>query len=208
MKVYEFKGFPNPARVRVALAEKGLFDKAEFVQIDVPAGDHLKPDFLDKNPSGVVPVLELEDGTLISECSAITEYIDQIEGEPDLTGKSAQERATISMIQRKVEAGFLDAIAAFFHHATAGLGPEIEKYQNEDWGKKQLDKAVKTLHWMEGILTHQDYLAGSRFTVADITALAGFFFAGFVELAIPDTCPHVQAYAERLKARPSAALAA
>ncbi|MBL4907314.1 MAG: glutathione S-transferase [Sneathiella sp.] len=208
MKVYEFKGFPNPARIRVALAEKGLFNETEFVHIDVPGGDHLKSEFLAKNPSGNVPVLELDDGTLISECSAITEYIDQIDGEPDLTGRTAQERAVIAMMQRKVEAGFLDAVAAFFHHATPGLGPNVEQYQNEDWGRNQLEKAVKTLHWMEEVLQNQDYIAGNSFSVADITALAGFFFAGFVDLDIPENCPNVAAYAERLKARPSVAQAA
>jgi glutathione S-transferase len=73
MEVYEFKGFPNPARVRIALAEKGLLNQVEFIHVDVPAGDHKKPEFLAKNPSGAVPVLELDDGTMISECSAIIE---------------------------------------------------------------------------------------------------------------------------------------
>ncbi len=208
MKVYEFKGFPNPARVRVALAEKGLFSDTDFVQVDVPGGEHLKSEFLAKNPSGVVPVLELDDGTIISECTAITEYLDQVEGEPELTGRTAKERAVISMTQRKVEAGFLDAVSAYFHHATPGLGPEVEQYQNADWGQRQKEKAVKTLMWMEEVLKKQDYIAGDSFSVADITALAGFFFAGFVELAIPDECPNVKAYAEKLQSRPSAALAA
>lgn len=208
MKIYEFKGFPNPARVRVALAEKGLIDRVEFVQIDVPGGEHLSADFLSKNPSGVVPVLELDDGTLLSECSAITEYIDQWGEAPSLTGKTARDRGLIAMMQRKVEAGFLDAVAAFFHHATPGLGPDIEQYQNEDWGNKQLEKALKTLHWMDGILENQDYIAGDTFSVADITALAGSMFAGFVNLDIPDTCPNVKAYFARLNARPSVALAA
>ncbi|MBL4739989.1 MAG: glutathione S-transferase [Sneathiella sp.] len=207
MKIYEFKGFPNPARVRIALAEKGVFDKAEFIQVDVPAGEHLKPEYLAKNPSAVVPILELEDGSVISECIAITEYIDGMWGDQTLTGRSAMERAQISMIQRKVEAGFLDAVAAFFHHATPGLGPDVESYQNEDWGIKQREKALLTLQWMDGILCHQEYLAGDRFTVADITAFGGFMFAGFIEMDIPDTCIHVRAYAERLGNRPSILLA-
>lgn len=208
MKIYEFKGFPNPARVRVALAEKGLFETVEFIQIDVPGGEHLKPEFLAKNPSAAVPVLELDDGTIISESTAITEYIDQLKGDPSLTGATAKERAVIAMVQRKVEAGFLDAVGAYFHHATPGLGPDVEQYQNKDWGLKQQQKAVKTLYWMEEILKKQDYIAGDDYSVADITALAGFFFAGFVEMEIPQDCPNVRAYAERLKARPSTALAA
>ena len=208
MKVYEFKGFPNPARVRIALAEKELFDQATFVSVDVPGGEHKQPAFLAKNPSGAVPVLELEDGTLISECSAITEYLDHATGEPELTGKTAKERAVIAMTQRKVESGLLDAVAAFFHHATDGLGPEIETYQNADWGKRQKDVAVATMQWMDGLLEDREYLAGNRFTVADITAMSGFAFADFVKLDIPASCQNLRAWRERVSARPSAAVAA
>ncbi|MCY7281712.1 MAG: glutathione S-transferase N-terminal domain-containing protein [Sphingomonas bacterium] len=87
MKIYDYKGFPNPARVRIALAEKNMTDRVEFVLIDVPGGAHKGPDFLAKNPSGTVPVLELDDGTAISECTAITEYIDNLDGQPTLTGR-------------------------------------------------------------------------------------------------------------------------
>ncbi len=203
MKLYEFKGFPNPARIRIALAEKGLLDKTEFVQVDVPGGEHKEPTFLAKNPSGTVPVLELEDGTLLSECTAITEYLDHVAGEPGLTGETPAMRGRIAMIQRKVEAGFLDAVADFFHHATEGLGPDIESYQNAAWGARRREVALKTLSWMEEILSKQPYLAGDRFTVADITAQAGFLFAGFVKLDIPESCPNVRAYAERLAERNS-----
>ena len=82
MKIYDFKGFPNPTRVRIALAEKGLIDKVQFVNVDVPRGEHKEPAFMAKNPSAAVPVLELEDGTFISECTAITEYLDNLVGEP------------------------------------------------------------------------------------------------------------------------------
>ena len=208
MKVYEFKGFPNPARVRIALAEKGLFDQVDFVNVDVPAGEHRKPAFLAKNPSGVVPVLELDDGTIISECSAITEYLDHAAGQPELTGKDAKERAVIHMMQRKVEAGLLDAVGTYFHHATPGLGPDIEDYQNREWGEKQRERALQTMDWMDGVLSKQDYLAGDRFTVADITAMAGFVFADFASIDIPESCPHVKAWRARVTARPSAAVAA
>jgi len=99
------------------------------VQINVPGGEHQTPAFLHKNPSGAVPVLELEDGTIISECTAITEYLDQLSGEPTLTGRTPQQRAVIHMIQRKAEADLLDAVSAYLHHATPGLGPDIEGYQ-------------------------------------------------------------------------------
>ena len=76
MKIYDYEGFPNPARVRIALAEKGATDKVQFVHVDVMKGEHRLPDFLSKNPSASVPCLELDDGTFISECTAITEFID------------------------------------------------------------------------------------------------------------------------------------
>ncbi|MFT6558234.1 glutathione S-transferase family protein [Sneathiella sp.] len=208
MKIHEFKGFPNPARVRIALAEKGLLDPVDFVHVDVPSAEHRKDAFLKKNPSGAVPVLELDDGVFISECTAITEYIDQIDKNSILTGTGAEERARIAMYQRKVEAGFLDAVADFFHHATEGLGPDVEGYQNIEWGEHRKNVAIKTLYWMEEQLVGQEFLAGDRFTVADITAQAGFMFAGFSNLEIPEDCPAVKAYAERLANRESVKQAA
>jgi glutathione S-transferase len=143
MKVYEYKAFPNPWRVRIALAEKGLTDRVEFVQVDVPQGEHKQPAFLVKNPAGAVPLLELDDGIFIAECTAITEYFDHLMGEPTLTGKTATERAVIHMMQRRVEANLLDAIANYFHHATPGLG--FEAYQVKEWGEKQKEQAISTL---------------------------------------------------------------
>lgn len=208
MKVYDCKGFPNPARVRIALAEKGLLDQVEFVQVDVPGGEHRRPAFLAKNPSGAVPVLELDDGILISESAAITDYLDHAAGEPTLTGRDARDRAVIHMAQRKVEAGLLDAVGAYFHHATPGLGPAIETYQNRDWGLRQREVAMATMRRLDAVLAGQDYVAGDRFTVADITAMAGLIFAGFAQIAAPAECSRLQAWRERVWARPSAAAAA
>jgi len=208
MKIYEFKGFPNPARVRIALAEKGLIDETEFVHVDVPKGEHKTPAFLAKNPSGAVPVLELADGVVISECSAIIDYLDHASGEAELTGKNAKERGVIGMMQRKIEAGLLDAVAAYFHHATEGLGPDIEQYQNKGWGERQRNVATSTMHWMDEVLSHQAYMAGDRFTVADITAMAGFAFADFVNLDIPEKCSRLRDWRTRVSARPSAQVAA
>ena len=129
MKIHDLAAFPNPARVRIALAEKGATDQVEFVEIDVMGGEHQSPEFLAKNPGAAVPVLELDDGTMISECTAITEYIDHTFEGPSLTGETAKERAVIHMMQRRAEVNLLDAVAGFFHHATPGLGPDIESYK-------------------------------------------------------------------------------
>ena len=207
MKVYEFKGFPNPARVRIALAEKGLFDQVEFVHVDVPGGEHRLPAFTAKNSSAAVPVLELDDGTCISECTAITEYLDHVAGPPTLTGADAKQRAVIHMMQRKVEAGLMDAIAAYFHNATPGLGPEMETYQNPEWGQKQRERAIATMLWMNTVLEKTPYLAGDSFSVADITAMAAMGFADYVKLAIPADLKHLHAWRARVSERPSAAKA-
>ena len=123
MKIYETAGFPNPARVRIALAEKGMTDKVTFEEVDVVGGAHRKPEFLAKNPTATVPVLELSDGTCIGECSAITEYIDHVDEDPILTGRTARERAQISMMQR------LDhrrhQVGIFFLQRTAHLTHEV-----------------------------------------------------------------------------------
>lgn len=203
MKVYEYEGFPNPARVRIALAEKSMTDKVEFVSVDVPAGEHKQSAFLDKNPFGAVPVLELEDGTTIAECTAITEYLDHAQGEPTLTGRTPKERAIVHMMQRRTEAGLLDAVGAYFHHATPGLGPDIEGEQCAEWGHMQKGRAVDGMRYLNDVLAHQSYVAGDAFSMADITAFAGLGFAEFVNLEVPAELENLLAWKARVAARPS-----
>lgn len=201
--VYDFRGFPNPTRIRIALAEKKLTDRARFVSIDVPNGEHRRPAFLAKNPTGTVPVLELEDGTTISECTAITEYIDSLSGEPTLTGRSPKQRAMIHMMQRRTEAGLLDAVAAYFHHATSGLGPKLETYQNREWGEMNRERAVAGMRYIDDVLSRQTYLAGDDFSMADITAFAGLAFADFAGIDIPADLQNLQAWRSTVNERPS-----
>ena len=203
MKIYEFEGFPNPARIRLALAEKNMLDQVEFVSVDVPGGEHKTADYLAKNPSGTVPALELEDGTVISECTAITEYIDNASGEAELTGRTPKERAVVHMMQRRAEAGLLDAVAAYFHHATPGLGPDIEGEQCKEWGELQKTKAQEGMHYFDKVLSGQSYIAGDNFSMADITAFAGLAFADFAKIAIPEACSNLKAWRERLMQRPA-----
>lgn len=203
MKVYDFPGFPNPARVRIALAEKGLTNTVTFVNVDVPKGDHRKPEFLAKNPGGAVPVLELDDGTCIAECTAITEYLDGLDGNPTLTGRNPKERAVIHMMQRRAEAGLLDAVGTYFHHATPGLGPQLETYQCAEWGAHQKSRAVAGMKYLDGVLAKQPYLAGQSFSMADITAFAGLAFADFAKIDIPADCTHLKAWRARVAERPS-----
>ena len=203
MKIYDFEGFPNPARIRIALAEKGITDKVEFIKIDVPNGEHRKPEFLAKNPNGAVPVLELDDGTLISECTAITEYIDHAYAGHSLTGTTPKLRAIIHMMQRRAEQNVLDAATGYFHHATDGLGPTIETYQNKSWGEKQLERTLDGLRYFDSVLANSTYVAGDSFSMADITLFAGFGFANYIKLAIPPSLNNLDAWYKKVAQRPS-----
>jgi glutathione S-transferase len=145
MKIYDIENFPNPVRVRIALAELNAIDKVEFVAINVLAGEHRTDAFIEKNPAGGVPVLELDDGTFISESSAIIEYLNTVFA-GNLTGHTAQQQALTSMFQRRAEFMVLDAIGAYFHHATSGLGPELETNQIKAWGDLQHAKALEGFH--------------------------------------------------------------
>jgi glutathione S-transferase len=207
MKIYEYRGFPNPTRVRIALGEKGLADRVSFIQVDVLAGENRQARFLEKNPTGGVPVLELGDGTTIAECTAITEYLDHLDGEPTLTGRTPKERAIIHMMQRRAEAGLLDAVALYYHHATPGFGPELETYQNQEWGEHSRDRALASMRYLDGVLRTQSFLAGERFSMADITAFAGLAYADFAKIEISHDLAALTAWRARLAERPSFAQA-
>jgi glutathione S-transferase len=203
LKIHDYKGFPNPTRVRIAIAEKGLQDDVSYVNVDVPAAEHKSAAFLARNPAGTVPVLELEDGTHISECSAITEYLDHMRGEPVLTGRSPLERTIIHMMQRRAETGLLDAAATYFHHATPGLGPHIELYQCREWGEKMRERALAGMRYLDQVLGRQPYLAGEQFTIADITGFAGLLYADVAKIGIPVDLSRLKEWRGRVSARPS-----
>ncbi|MFL9874538.1 glutathione S-transferase [Paraburkholderia megapolitana] len=203
MKIHDWPTGPYPARVRIALAEKKLQSQVRFVTVNLPQGEHKKPQFLLKNYSGTLPVLELDDGTFIAECTAITEYLDALDGTPTLTGRTPRERGLIHMMSKRAELELLDAISVYFHHATPGLGPEVEIYQNAEWGFRQRDKALRGMHYFDSVLRKQPFVAGAVFSMADITVIGGLIFAGLVNLPVPDECEALQAWYARMQERPS-----
>jgi len=204
MKIYDFPRGPYPARVRIALAEKNLQSRVTFEMVDLYKGEHKTPAFLaTKNYSGTLPVLELEDGTLIAECTAITEYLDALDGAPTLTGRTAREKGLIHMMNKRAELELLDAISVYFHHATPGLGPAVEIYQNAEWGLRQRDKAVRGMQYFDGILRKQEFVAGEAFSMADITVIGGLIFAGLLKLPVPASCEALLAWYARMQERPS-----
>lgn len=209
MKIFDIPGFPNPLRIRIVLAEKNLGSQVEFIKVDLPAAEHKQPAFLNINPLGTVPVLQLDDGTNISECTAITEYLDNVDGSPVLTGKTAKEKAIIHMMQKRAESELADPVGFYFHHATPGLGAALQPYKSPEWegrvewGNRQRDKAVAGMKYFDQVLRDQPYVAGAQFSMADITVLAGLLFAGFANIAIPEECTALAAWQAKVQERPS-----
>ncbi|WP_307745204.1 glutathione S-transferase N-terminal domain-containing protein [uncultured Pantoea sp.] len=203
MKIYDWYDGPYPARVRIALAEKGLLSQVEFIPVNLWKGEHKKADFLAINYSGTLPVLELSDGTLIAECTAITQYLDRQDLHPLLTGVTPLEQGVIHMMTKRAEIEFLDAVSVYFHHATAGLGPEVELYQNPEWGAKMGEKALRGMHYFDHVLRSQPYVAGNTFSMADIAVTGGMIFAALVNLAIPEECEALKAWYLKIQQRPS-----
>lgn len=203
MKIYDVEGFPNPARIRIALAEKGASDQVAFVKVDVMGGEHRTPEFKAKNPDATVPCLELDDGTCISHCTAITEYLDQHLPGTVLCGNTAKERALVSMMNLRAEGGLLNAVGDYFHHATPGLGPDLETDQNKEWGMKRRAKSQETMAYLDGVLADNDWLAGESFSMADITAFAGLAFADLAKVDIPAELTNLSSWRARVAQRPS-----
>jgi glutathione S-transferase len=208
MKIHDRPGFPNPTRIRIVLAEKDLDSKVEFVPVDLIAAEHKQPAFLAKNPSGVLPVLELDDGTLISECTAITEYLDNLDGNPTLTGRTPLRKALIHMMQRRAEAYVLDPLGVFFHHATPGLGAALQAFKSPEWGgrtemgQREGEMARQGLKYFNEVLSRQPYLAGDTFSMADITLFAGLAFAQALGV-VPADLKALSQWRERMAALPS-----
>jgi glutathione S-transferase len=190
MKIHDRSGFPNPARIRIVLAAKGLDSLVTFVPVDLIAAEHKQPPFLAKNPSGVVPVLELDDGTFIAESTAITEYLDHLDGNPILTGRTPVEKAVIHMMQRRAEAYVLDPVGVYFHHATPGLGAALQAFKSPErsdrgeMGRREGVKAREGMAYFDDLLSRRRYLAGEAFSMADITLFAGLLFADAAGLPI------------------------
>ena len=201
MKVYDLEGLPNPDRVRMALKEKNAIDAVEFVPVDLFGGEHRGEAFRAKNPDATIPAAELEDGTVLSRCSAIIEYIDGAFDGPSLIGNTPKQRAVTQMMNLRAEQGLVDAVGGYFHHATEGLGPELETDQVPEYGHQQYQKAQATMRLFDDVLATQPYLAGESFTMADITAFAGLSFATPAGVEIPAGLDNLQDWRDRVAAR-------
>lgn len=201
MKLYEYEAFPNPRRVRIFLAEKGI--EVPRVQVDVPAGEHRSAAFLARNPDATVPVLELDNGDHVSETVAISRFFEEKHPEVPLMGSTAQEKATVEMWQRRVEHSLANAIGTYFHHATEGLG-EPDRYRNKEWGEKAKESAVKTMRQINAQLANNRFIAGKNFSIVDITALCAIDFATALNIPTPDDCVYLKRWYAQVSQRRSA----
>ncbi|GAB3454891.1 glutathione S-transferase [Massilia terrae] len=202
MKLYVSKYAPNPRRVSIFAAEKGI--ALEIVAVDLFNGEIKTPEFLARNPFGRVPVLELDDGRTLSETRAICTYLEGLQPQPNLMGEGFEERAFIEMADRQVEHYLFLQIANCVRHTHPALAP-LEQPQFEDFGKSQGEKMLASARWLDGVLAKQAYVAGDRFTIADITAFCGLEFArGMLKFNAGEAgFTHLQAWRDRIAARPT-----
>ena len=215
MKLYDYAHAPNPKRVHMFLAEKGL--RLERVQIDLTKGEQLSADYRNVNPLCQVPVLELDDGTRISECIAICHYLEELQPEPNLFGANPSERAAVLMWNHIVEQeglpGLADAlrnsIDMFKNHALPGPTEHAQIPELIERGRK---RAMSFLDFMDRRLSGREYLAADRFTLADITLRASVDMAARMarrfELEVFDGREALAAWYKRLSERPGIAQAA
>jgi glutathione S-transferase len=202
MKLYnEHNPAPNPRRVRIFLAEKGLV--LTLVHVPMRQGAHKSPEFLTKNSLGQVPVLELDDGTTLSESIAICRYLEELHPEPALFGKDAWQRAQVEMWMRRIEFALMSRIGAVWvntHKYTAHLGT-----QYKDFGEASRLRALKAMHWLDAELKDREFIATDHYSMADIVALTTIDFAVFIGIGTPPELTHLNAWHARASARPSAA---
>lgn len=203
MKLYMSHRAPNPRRVQMFIAEKAITG-IEEIPVDLNAQEHKSTEFTRKNPVGRIPVLELDDGRHLSETRAICTYLEGIAAAPNLMGADATERAFIEMADRQAEFYVMLPLASWIRHTHPGLAP-LEQPQFEAFGNSQFEKFIQNLAVLEATLAAQQYLAGARFTIADITAFCGIEFTRLMKFKPADSgFTNVQAWRDKIAARPSA----
>ena len=191
---------PNPRRVRIFAAEKGIDLSSK--EVSIPKREQKAPEYVAKNPRGQTPILELDDGTVIAESVAIMRYLEAEHPDPPLFGTTAREIAEIEMWNRRVEMILMPAIAAVWVHThpfTAALPG-----RNAEWGESNRPRVVEGMRFFDESLEGREYLAGSAFSAADILLLTTVDFAKFIGLDMPSECANLLRWHERVSARPSA----
>lgn len=202
MKLFDGGKAPNPRRVRVFLAEKGI--SVPLVPVDMGALEHKGENVTARNPLQRLPVLELDDGTVLTESIAICRYFEELYPEPALFGTTALEKALVEMWQRRVELNLLMCVAQAFRHVHPAMkGWEVP--QIAEWGEANKPKALEFLELLDKELASREFVAGDRYSVADITGLIAIDFMKPARIAVPDELGNVRRWHGAVSARPSAA---
>ena len=207
MKFYDCKTAPSPRRVRIFIAEKGM--DIETVQVDLGGGEQFGEAFRKINADCVVPALELDDGTCISEVLAICSYLEELHPEPNLMGTNAAERASVLMWNTKIEQqGFMaiaDAVRnvaeRLKNRAVTGPEPYAQIPELAERGRK---RAAQFFQRLDGQLANSTFVAGDSYSIADISALVVTDFATRVKISLPDDAENLQRWYESVAGRPSA----
>ena len=203
MKLYDYMGAPNPRRVKIFINEKGL--DVELVQCDMSKGEHKTESFLEKNPSGKLPVLETDDGRHIAESVAICRYLEAIEPEPNLFGRDPFELGYIEARNRQIE------LELWYQIGTSWVnGPIVGRMgfiKQIPEAKAASDKNVRRYYKrLDEAFSQQEYVAGERFSIADIILLCSVdFAAAMVDLKPEETLTHLWRWHSLVSARPSVA---
>jgi glutathione S-transferase len=200
MKLYDFVGAPNPKKVRVYLAEKGI--TIPLVPVDIVTGENRKPDFLAKNPMGGLPVLGLDDGSHLTESLAIIEYLEELHPEPPMIGKTPRERARVRELERLCELAVLSPIAQYFQNSHPFMAGRLK--QSPDAAENARSRLNTSLKVLDGIIGSSPFVAGAKPTIADCTLFASIGFAEFAQAPIDGGLKNVFRWYETFKQRPSA----
>jgi glutathione S-transferase len=201
MKLYDSRSAPNPRRTRIFLAEKGITVPTE--QVDIMAKQHKTPEYSAINPLQRMPALVLDDGTVITESLAICRYFEALQPDPPLFGVGAKEIALVEMWSRRVENNFFATVAAVFRHLHPAMR-ELEVPQVPAWAEANKPRVAWFLELLERELGTREFIAGDRFSVADITALCTVDFMKPARLVIPEGAVNVKRWHAAVSARPSA----
>lgn len=188
---------PNPRRVRLFLKVKGI--SIEEKMVSLMAREHKSDDVVALNPRGQVPFLELDDGRVIAETVSICRYLDELHPEPPLIGTTAFERAETDMWIRRVETGIGTPVGLFWQHGHPLTAKIIS--QVPGMGDAAKAQAMMMMGWFDAQLAGHDWLAGDRFTLADISLLSIVDFAGWIGLKLPAEASNLQAWHDRATAR-------
>jgi glutathione S-transferase len=192
---------PNPRRVRIFAAEKGM--NLPLVDVAIMKREHKSPEHVARNSLGQVPTLELDDGSMISETVAICRYLESLQPEPSMFGKSGKEQAEIEMWVRRIEFQLMTPVGMFWRHAHP-FTAQVVVPQYKEFGESNRAHYDKALAWLDGELKGKSFIAGDKYTMADICALSTVDFATWIGLAMPDNLPNLKAWHDRVSERPSA----